>query len=86
MALLALYERLTPCFELSSIDGNDVMDWTHNNNSEVIEVMPYPYMQLQHKQLNASHYRWCGPALLMIEYFAKFSNTKYIEIKVIIFL
>ena len=76
MAMQAVKNRLAPCYELSAIGDNNVIDLTHKNSSEVIDVMPYPYLFLSFKQLNDTHYRWCGPALLLVEYFAKFTNTK----------
>ena len=76
MAMQAVRNRLAPCYELSAIDDNNVIDVTNKNSSEVIDVIAYPYLLLSFKILNDTHYRWCGPALLLIEYFAKFTNTR----------
>ena len=58
-------------------DFNDVMDWSESGNtSEVIDVWLYPTIVLQYTDLNETHYQWCGPLLLLVEYFAKFTSTR----------
>ena len=79
MAMKDVMDNIFPCYDSSTDGGNDITGWTRNeSNSEVIEVLVYPYMFLKFTQLNASHYRWCGHQLLIVEYFAKLINTKYI--------
>ena len=65
------------CYNLSTDGDNSVVDWNrHRNSSEVIEVLPYSYILLNYLQYNDTHYQWCGPMLLILEYFAKFTSTR----------
>ena len=74
----ALLDNIFPCYDSSTDGGNDMTGWTHNeSNSEVIDVVIFRYLVMEFTQLNVSHYRWCGHQLLFVEYFAKFTNTRY---------
>ena len=67
------------CYNFST-NGNDsdIIDWTlSKNTSNVLEVMPYPYVSdILYRQFNDTHYQWCGPMLMILEYFAKLINVK----------
>ena len=65
------------CFNLT--EGQFVSEWVDNTTStEIIEMMPFPLLPHNfYKILNDTHYQWCGTMLLIAEYFAKFSKTKY---------
>ena len=67
------------CYNLSTIDDrSDVIDWTLNNRTNItFEANAYPYLtNLIYTQFNATHYRWCGPMLVIIEHFCKWTNIK----------
>ena len=67
------------CYNLSTIDDkSDVIDWTLNNGTNItLETIAYPYLRdIIYNKFNATHYQWCGPMLLIAEYFAKWINVK----------
>ena len=77
MAMQAIKRSKFNCHQFSRIGGNDVLDWTESGNtSEVIDVWLYPNIVLQYTDLNETHYQWCGPLLLLVEYFGKFMSTR----------
>ena len=65
------------CYLLSDLNNDNVISFSHNVSTTVIDIQPYPYNNvLQYKQVNHTHYQWCGPMLLIAEYFARFSKTR----------
>ena len=64
------------CFNLS-INDNIVNFAKNIYNDEIIDVLCYPNYSLFYTRFNETHYRWCGPWLLILGYFAKFTRTKY---------
>ena len=65
------------CFNLSTIGDGSIINFNNDSSSdEVVNVMAYPDFFQNYIQFNETHYQWCGPMLLIIEYLAKFTNTK----------
>lgn len=64
------------CYDLT--DDNNVIDFQPNNiNKTIIDVTifglaPHNFYHV----LNETHYQFCGPILLVGEYFAKFSGSR----------
>ena len=76
MAMNNIRNNFVNCFNLSL--DNNIVNWANNtNNDQVIDVMTYPNYIFSFTQFNETHYRWCGPWLLILEHFAKFTKTKY---------
>ena len=67
------------CYNLSSIGNGSIVDWLPDRNvSRIIDVQPNPFFtNLRFKRFNATHYQWCGPMLMIVEYFARITNVKY---------
>ena len=75
-----ILKHLDNCYELSTFGNESIVDWSGRNSTtnQVIEVFPYPYVPiLFYDERDDSHYRWCGPVLKILEYFARFTNTRY---------
>ena len=54
--------HMSNCYNLSTIDDHNVIDWTDNRSTgEVIDVMAYPTILLNYQEFNNTHYQWCGP-------------------------
>ena len=72
------YRLRSGCYVLSETNDKYVKQWTDNRTTEtVINVFGYQNNpHLTYRELNDTHYQWCGPMLLIAEYFAKFSKTK----------
>ena len=66
------------CYQFSFNSIEYVIKWTDNQTEDrVIEIAPYAkFPHLFYKELNSTHYQWCGPYLLIVEYFAKISKVK----------
>ncbi len=71
-----IIEKKNNCYNMS--EGQFVIEWANNKSTdEIIEIVAYPIIpQLFYNEWNDTHYQWCGPMLLIVEYFAKFTNTK----------
>ena len=69
-----IMEQRTNCYNLS--DDHDLIDW-NNSSGEIINVESYinPPDMIYNK-LNDTHYQWCGPMMMFVEYFAKFTGTR----------
>ena len=63
------------CFNLSIGDGS-IIDFNSDKTSDIINVMAYPDIFQNYVQFNQTHYQWCGLMLPIVEYFAKFTNTR----------
>ena len=73
------FERLRKnCYELGFNSGDYVIKWTDNQTEDrFIDIGPSAkFPHLFYAVLNRTHYQWCGPMLLIVEYFAKFSKVK----------
>ena len=71
--------RTTNCYELSATDDQNVVDWTaiQNFTGDVIDFGSTPLAPtVVYRQLNDTHYQWCGTFLHFAEYFAKFTKTR----------
>ena len=77
MAMIAIKANKVNCFDVMQLGGQEVISWTNNGtNDEVIDVALYPSFLLNYVSINETHYQWCGPMLLIIEYFAKFTRKR----------
>ena len=57
----------------NEVDTNGI----NNSSMEVLDMVAFQVPpDIVYRQLNATHYQWCGPFLHMAEYFAKFTNTR----------
>ena len=82
-----IYKYRTNCINSSVTEGNYVREWADNQTTdEIIIMVPGPYIpHLFYMELNETHncqYQFCGPMLLIAEYFAKFTKTKWIIITI----
>ena len=66
------------CYNLSTIGDGSVIDWSPNMTKEKIFVIQpsVNVPELFYWRWNDTHYQWCGPMLMIAEYFAKFINAK----------
>ena len=72
-----ILNRRFNCYNLSVIGDGSIINFNNDNTSkEVINVMAYPDIFQNYIKFNETHYQWCGLMLIMIEYFAKFTNTR----------
>ncbi len=74
-----IYENRKNCFDLCFADNGSVTQWVNNKTTEsVVNIGPFPYIpQAFFQVINSTHFQWCGPMLMIAEYFAKFTNTRY---------
>ena len=63
------------CYNLT--DDNNVIDFEpFDANKSIIDVSVLGLAPSVFRIQNQTHYQWCGPNLLVAEYFARFSNTR----------
>ena len=77
-----IYENKMFCLNLTDGFGKYVKEWANNETSdEIIEfdVAPAtPHLFFTPWTVgDKSRYQWCGPSLILPEYFAKLTKTKY---------
>lgn len=66
------------CYLLTALNNGDLITFNTDTTSKVINIQPYPYNDvLLYRQINHSHYQWCGPLILTAEYFARFSKRRW---------
>ena len=65
---------------VNSTNESYVEKWTDNQTTDtVINVGPLSYVpNLIYTDYGNGIYEWCGPLLLVAEYFAKFSKLRFI--------
>ena len=78
----AIYENKMFCLNLTDGLGKYVKEWANNETTdEIIEfdVAPAtPHLFFTPWTVGGeSSYQWCGPSLILSQYFAKFTKTKY---------
>ena len=72
-----IYKHRFNCFNLSTVGDGSIIDFNKDNrSSDVVKVTAYPDIFQHYIKFNETHYQWCGPMLLIIEYLAKFTKTK----------
>ena len=66
------------CYDLSEANDQYVKQWTDNKTTDtIIKVAPLAFAPyLVYTELNETHYQWCGPMLMIAQFFARISNTK----------
>ena len=63
------------CYNLT--DDNNVIDFKpFDSNKSIIDISVLGVAPNAFYIENETHYQWCGPNLLVAEYFARFSNTR----------
>ena len=72
-----IYKYKTNCIN-SSVADHYIKEWTDNQTIDQIIIMsPGPYIpHLFYTEFNETHFQFCGPLLLIAEYFAKFAKIK----------
>ena len=70
------------CYNLSDIGDQSIVDWSGNNSTEIISILPYPYPPgLFYEEFGQDQYQWCGPLLQFVEYLAMFLKLRYDHLK-----
>ena len=76
--------RVTNCLTLSTTDN--ILDWnvlgnSSNSSNDVLDIISMQVVSVSiYRQLNETHYQWCGPLFNFVEYFARFTSTRYLSI------
>lgn len=77
MAWQAVMLNKVNCLEPVEIRSNHVIEWTdHDNDTKIIETWLFPTLLLNYIKINQTHYQWCGPVLMILQYLSKFTNTR----------
>ena len=64
------------CYNFSDFESI-INPFEDNSTDFVLDVLAYGCPpDAYYTFWNATHYEWCGPMLMIIEYFAKFTKTK----------
>ena len=73
-----IFKNQPNCYYSIDSEGDYVKEWTNNETlDDIIFVGPYPFVpHVTYFPVNESHYKWCGPLLLIAEYFGKLVNVK----------
>ena len=64
---------------ITSRDSNDyTRQWTDSRTSNTtIEIAPFfKFPQLSYSVINTTHYQWCGPMLLIVEYIGRLTQNR----------
>ena len=72
-----ILSRTTNCYTFSTTDN--MTDWSDNgySNVHVLDMVAIPDPpDIVYRELNDTHYQWCGHLLYFAEYFAKFTRTR----------
>ena len=49
----------------------------NNSSMDILDFIALPYPpDLIYRDVNDTHYQWCGPYIHLAEYFAKFTRTR----------
>ena len=76
-----IMRQTTNCYDLS--DNDDFIDW-NNSSGEIINAESYVNSpNMIYNVLNDTHYQWCGPVIMIAEYFAKFTGTMHCSIMIV---
>ena len=63
------------CYNLNLMNNN-LIDW-RNSSGDIINVTGFLWIpNLIYQRFNDTHYQWCGPRMMFVEYFAKFTGTR----------
>ena len=74
MSSVEKYRFTVNCEIFSFLDVENVQD---NSTSLSIEAAGFPYRaDISYQAINDTHYKWCGPMMLIAKYLAKWSNAK----------
>ena len=73
-----VYKFRRNCYNLSDSRDAYVKEWVNNQTTEkIIRAGPYPWIPFAFfTRWNDTYYEWCGPLMLIAQYFAKFTNTR----------
>ena len=67
------------CYTFSNSTNENELDHAGMDNSsmDVLDLIAIPDPpDILYRDVNATHYQWCGPFLHLAEYFAKFTRTR----------
>ena len=72
------YEGQRNCFTMENDEQGYVKEWVDEETTDqVIKLGPQPVMpRILFVALNATHYQWCGPLLLIVKSLAKITKSK----------
>ena len=78
-----VYLNRTNCYDTSNLEDDYIREWTDNKTTDTyIEVMITRLIpDAIYTKYNETHYQWCGPILMIGEYFSKFTRTKLSRIE-----
>ena len=67
------------CYNLSETNDKYVKQWVNNETTDtIINIVLYHVISLEiFTRFDQDNYQWCGPMIMIAEYFAKFSKTRY---------
>ena len=72
------YEGHRNCFTMDNNEQGYIKEWVDEETTDqVIKIAAYANMpHIFYNELNATHYQWCGPLLLIAKTFAKITKSK----------
>ena len=75
-----IYENRIICYNSSTREDEYVKEWVENGTTlDVIKVALVPSIgQMEYTVWNDTHFEWCGPMIMIVQYFAKYTNTRFV--------
>ena len=67
------------CFNLSTIGDGSIFDYSDpNSTNELVHILSIAtHPNFLFNEFNSTHYQWCGPMIMIVDYFARFSKTRF---------
>ena len=74
-----IFKHRKNCIELNPANDTFVKEWVTNQTiDKIIRMGPIPFVPYMfYNKLDEMNYEWCGPLIMIVEYFAKFAKTRF---------